>query len=241
MPRRTNNRSEGKKGGSPHWMTTYADMVTLLLAFFVLMYAFSSIDMQKFQQIMSAFQGGSAVLDGGRTVTEEPSFQEATAEIDMQQLYELERQLTDYLEREGLQDTVQLQMEEERGLIVRFADQVFFDLGSAELKEEAMEILKPMSELLRQVNNPIRVEGHTDNLPISTSQFPSNWELSTHRASRVVRYLVEEQEFDPDNLSAAGYGEHRPIRPNETPDDRAMNRRVDIVIMHQALAQREPN
>ncbi len=238
MPKR--KRSDESKAGAPLWMTTYADMVTLLLAFFVLLFAFSSIDVQQFQRIMSAFQGGSSVLDGGRTITSADRFQEATAEIDFQQLYELERQLTVYLEEQSLDGIVFLEMEE-RGLIIRFADQVFFDLGRADLKPEAIAILDPMARLLRDLNNPMRVEGHSDNLPISTQQFPSNWELSTHRASRVVRYLVEEQNFDPRQLSAAGYGEYRPILPNETAADRAMNRRVDIVIMHQGYWLQEPN
>ncbi len=238
MPKR---KSSGEsKASSPLWMTTYADMVTLLLAFFVLMFAFSSIDLQQFQRIMSAFQGSVSVLDGGRTITSADTFQEATAEIDFQQLYELERQLTVYLEEQSLDGIVFLEMEE-RGLIIRFADQVFFDLGSAELKPQAVAILEPMAGLLRNLDNPMRVEGHSDNLPIRTQHFPSNWELSTQRASRVVRYLVEEQGFDPSQLSAAGYGEHRPIRPNETEPDRAMNRRVDIVIMHQSYWLQEPN
>ncbi len=238
MPKRRGSREQ--KAGSPLWMTTYADMVTLLLAFFVLMFAFSSIDVQQFQRIMSAFQGSVGVLDGGRTITPTDAFQDMRAEIDFQQLYELQRQLTDHLVRQELDDIVFLEMEE-RGLIIRFADQVFFDLGSAVLKPEATSILTPMADLLRDLDNPMRVEGHTDNLPINTPQFPSNWELSTQRASSVVRFLVEQQGFDPTTLSAAGYGAYRPLRPNDTASNRALNRRVDIVIMHHSYWVQEPN
>jgi chemotaxis protein MotB len=125
-------------------------------------------------------------------------------------------------------------------LVVRFADQVFFDLGKADLKPEAIEILTRLGPLLKDIPNPIRIEGHTDNLPISTARFPSNWELSTHRATSVIRYLVEELGFSPDKLSAAGYGEYRPIADNETPAGRALNRRVDIVIISMDHWAEEP-
>ncbi|MGB3985550.1 MAG: OmpA family protein, partial [Limnochordia bacterium] len=94
--------------------------------------------------------------------------------------------------------------------------------------------------ILKDIPNPIRIEGHTDNLPIKTAQFPSNWELSVHRATSVIRYMVEELDFDPTKLSAAGYGEYRPVRPNDSAENRAMNRRVDIVIMRMDLWAEEP-
>jgi chemotaxis protein MotB len=135
---------------------------------------------------------------------------------------------------------VELELQE-RGLIVRFAEQVFFDLGEAALKPEALEVLKTLAGTLKTLPNPLRVEGHTDNWPISTARFPSNWELSVHRATNVVRFLIEEEGFDPNKLSVAGYSEYRPIRPNDTAEDRAMNRRVDIVILSLDLWDFEPN
>jgi chemotaxis protein MotB len=143
------------------------------------------------------------------------------------------------MEVEGLSTAVTVQ-HEERGLVVRFADQVFFDLGKADLKPEALAILNKIGPILKDIPNPIRIEGHTDNLPIKTAQFPSNWELSVHRATSVIRYMVEELDFDPTKLSAAGYGEYRPVRPNDSAENRAMNRRVDIVIMRMDLWAEEP-
>jgi len=143
------------------------------------------------------------------------------------------------VEAEGLSD-VQLELQE-RGLIVRFAEQVFFDLGEATLKPEAMTALRKIAPVLKELPNALRVEGHTDNWPIRTERFPSNWELSVHRATNVVRFLIEEQGFDPDRLSAAGYAEYRPIRPNDTAENRAVNRRVDIVILNIDLWDFEPN
>lgn len=161
------------------------------------------------------------------------------SDIGRQQLYQLFEELSEFVEREGLQG-VDLQLQE-RGVVVRFAEQVFFDLGEATLKPEAIDALSKVAGQLKGLPNHLRVEGHTDNWPIRTARFPSNWELSVHRATNVVRYLVEEEGFDPTQLSAAGYSEYRPIRPNDTAEDRAMNRRVDIVILNIDLLDFEPN
>ncbi len=229
-----------QKKGAPLWMTTYADMVTLLLAFFVLLFAFSNIDVQKFQAIMSAFRGSMGVLDGGRTVTTDNTMQSHTAQLDLEQLQQIQQQLRASLQRENMEQTVLLHLEE-RGLVLRFADQVLFDLGRASLTPQAIDILSRVSPILLDLPNPIRVEGHTDNLPINTTQFPSNWELSTHRATNVIRYLIETEGFDPYQLSVAGYGEFRPIVPNDSQDNRALNRRVDIIIMYIEFWNQEPN
>jgi len=233
-------KSQEGGGASAPWLTTYADTVTLLLAFFVLLFAFSSVDVEKFRAVISAFQGSVSVLDGGRTISGEDILNQQTSELEMMQLRELYEQLQEFIEEEQFEGSVHLELEE-RGLTVRFADQVFFDLGRATLKPESLQILQRMAPLLRTLPNPIRVEGHTDNLPIRTSQFPSNWELSVHRATTVIRYLIEEQSFDPQKLSATGYGEYRPLKPNTSEENRAQNRRVDIVIMRIDLWDEEPN
>ncbi len=222
------------------WLTTYADMVTLLLAFFVLLFAFSAVDEGRVSAISSAFQGYFGILDRGTISTDDPVVLPFdSSEIARQQLQSLYEELTQLIESEGI-GGIRLQMEE-RGLIIRFAEQVFFDLGEAVLKPEAVEILASVSHYLRGLPNPLRVEGHTDNWPIRTDRFPSNWELSVHRATNVVRYLIAEEAFDPQKLSAVGYAEYRPIRPNDTAENRALNRRVDIVILNVDLWDYEPN
>lgn len=231
-------REETSSSGA--WLTTYADMVTLLLAFFVLLFAFSAVDEGRFSAIISAFQGYFGILDRGTISVDEPVVLPFdSSEIARQQLQSLYEELTQLIESEGI-GGIQLQMEE-RGLIVRFAEQVFFDLGEAALKPEALEILGSVSAILHDLPNPLRVEGHTDNWPIRTARFPSNWELSVHRATNVVRYLIAEEGFDPQKLSAVGYSEYRPIRPNDTAENRALNRRVDIVILNIDLWDYEPN
>lgn len=241
-------RREREKRGAPAWMTTYGDMVTLLLTFFVLLYSFSSLDVQKFKEVIAAFRGTLGVLDGGRTITDVPAVNNAPLDVDaaldrtskeIQQIEELYKQLQGLIGRGELPGSVEL-IREERGLVIRFADRTFFDLGKAELRPDARRILKRVGSFLRGLPNHVRVEGHTDSLPINTEKFPSNWELSTARATNVIRFLIEEEGLDPARLSAAGYGEYRPVASNATPEGRARNRRVDLVILRLGLSMAEP-
>lgn len=235
--RRRRKRDEGSSGGT--WLTTYADMVTLLLSFFVLLFAFSSIDAGNFQAIVRSLQQGFGILQSGTSIIGDDIAMVSPGDLGLQQLNSIFDRLATYLDSEAIPG-VSLEMDE-RGVTIRFADQVFFDLGKADLKPEARRILDSVAPTLKDLPNPIRVEGHTDNLPINNVEFASNWELSVRRATNVVRYLIEEKGFDPENLSAAGYAEYRPLRPNDTPDNRALNRRVDIVIMNIDLWDEEPN
>lgn len=228
-------------------MVTYSDMVTLLLAFFVLLFSFSELDVQRFRAIMSAFQASVGVLDGGMRVVFDDDAVQGRTEFDLQDVEwhrpELQQQLRAvFAEVEGfvvagdLGDAMHVELTE-RGVTVRFADRVLFDLGRAELKPEARSALAQLAELLREIPNHVRVEGHTDDLPIHNERFPSNWELSTARATTVLRYLIEEHGLQPDALSAAGYGEYRPLEPNDTESNRARNRRVDIVLLRLDLEE----
>lgn len=231
-------RDDSSSAGS--WLTTYSDMVTLLLAFFVLLFAFSSLDEGRFSAIIAAFQNYLGVFSESQSILDSPGpLPFDYSDMGQQQLQRLFEELSDFIDEKGLQG-VELEMQE-RGLIVRFAEQVFFDLGEAVLKPEALDILGDIADILKDLPNPLRVEGHTDDWPIRTSRFPSNWELSVHRATNVVRYLIEKDGFDPHKLSVAGYSEYRPIRPNDTAQNRALNRRVDIVILNIDMWSLEPN
>lgn len=232
-------RQPQESSNTGSWLTTYSDMVTLLLAFFVLLFAFSSVDENKFSAIISAFQNYLGVFNEGPSIMDNRNpLSSNYSDIGRQQLNDLYIELRELIEREGMVG-VELELQE-RGLVIRFAEQVFFDLGEATLKPEALEILDSLAVQLINLPNPLRVEGHTDDWPIRTNRFPSNWELSVHRATNVVRYLIE-HDFDPENLSVAGYSEYRPIRPNDTAENRAMNRRVDIVILNVDQWDFEPN
>jgi len=147
--------------------------------------------------------------------------------------------LQQYIEQEGLQGQLTL-ITEERGLVVSMADTVLFPRASATLTPEARSLLRQVGQALARLPNYLRVEGHTDNLPISTPAFPSNWELSTARATNVVQVLVRDAGISPARLSATGYGEYRPVAPNNSEADMARNRRVDIVVLKEAYNLTEP-
>lgn len=213
-------------------------MVTLILTFFILLYSYSNIDVQKFRALMGALQGSLGVLPGGKSLSDAAGVLDATAlgetglgstagGVDQREV--LRQRVMEALAMEGLgQAEVVIT---ERGLLVRFLEGVLFDLGRAELKPEARQILQRLGGVLAGIPHAIQVEGHTDDLPITSGRFPSNWELSTARAARVVRFLIEESGIAPQRLSAAGYGEYRPVAPNDSEAHRMRNRRVDIVVV----------
>ncbi len=227
---------EGKKPGSPAWMVTYGDMMTLLLCFFVLLYSMSTLDMERFSLIISQLQQQLGVLDGGRTISQDQLIEAGQRDellgqiersrLEFEQLY---MEIMAYLEKKELEDEVEVAFVDE-GLLIRFPGRILFELGQADLLPEAREILGEIASFFESVENEVTVEGHTDDWPISTPEFPSNWELSTSRATNVIRYLIEEKGLPPEQFSAAGYGEYQPIRPNDSPENRALNRRVDILI-----------
>ncbi len=248
MSRRRRQVSEdyAVQTSAPGWMVTYGDMVTLVLCFFVILFSISSVNARKFELALRSMRDALGLLTGGPKIESElmidyePRFAEdETAQRDFLELQQLSRRLRRYLEEAGLKDAIVTHFEE-RGLVVRLQENVLFDLGKAEIKQEATVILDKVGAVLLRVPNQIRVEGHTDNLPISTPRFPSNWELSTARATAVVKYLIEKSRIEPSRLSAAGYGEYRPIASNDSPEGRQLNRRVDIVIIRRSWSKREP-
>jgi len=135
----------------------------------------------------------------------------------------------EYLRQQGLEDIISARLED-RGVILEIRDSILFDSGKADIKAEAADVLRKVAGIIRSVPNQIIVEGHTDNVPINTPQYPSNWELSVDRAVRVVRFLIERHHIAPKRFLATGYGEYHPVADNETAAGRARNRRVNIVI-----------
>lgn len=219
---------EPKKNSAPAWMTTYGDMVTLLLTFFVMLYSFSSIDSEKWQSLIKSLSGGSSVLENVVTTTT----MEGNKSFDIEQFEELYLRIKEYVDENQLTSKVNLSMTDNE-IQIRFVDNVLFDSGKANLKPEAFDILSKITTALHTYATSIqmvRIEGHTDNVAINTNIFPSNWELSTARAVEVLRFLIESQNFDPIKMSAVGYGEYHPIADNNTDYGRTKNRRVDIVI-----------
>ena len=232
------NRQEDH-GNRDRWLITYADLITLLLIFFIVMYSMSMVDAKKFEQVaaslMSALSGrGQEILDyPGPSIIEGMSGEQLQMETIRQQLQE-------YIDQNNLGANIQL-YQQERGLVISLSDTVLFESGRAELTPQAQDIMRKVGVSLAPISNYIRIEGHTDNLPINNAQFPSNWELSAMRATNVLRFLVREADLNPARLSESGYGEYRPIADNNSEAGRALNRRVDIVIMKSEHAVVEPH
>jgi len=236
-------RSEDEpKAGAPEWMSTYGDMMTLLLCFFVLLFSFATLDVQKFKAIAQSMNGSLGVLDSGMTVSMEPlinSFPADTPTEEVEEFNKLYEEMNQYIKQNDLESSIMLVLDE-RGLLVRFMDNVLFDSGKADLTPKATGIIDKVAEIIRQNDKNVRVEGHTDNVPINTFKFPSNWELSTTRAVNVVKYLIEECGIEAKRMSASGYSDQHPIDDNTTPQGRQNNRRVDMVILRAEKEDKSP-
>jgi chemotaxis protein MotB len=146
------------------------------------------------------------------------------------QLKKIKEKIDNYVVQNHLEKFVSTKITQKEGLVVTFSEKYMFDSGKADIYPEAKEVIKNIAALLVDEPNRIAIEGHTDNTPINTPEFPSNWELSTKRAVNVLKYLLEELKFDPKRLTAAGYGEWHPVAPNDTPENKAKNRRVDLIV-----------
>lgn len=238
------------KAGAPEYMLTYGDLVTLLMCFFVLLFAFSSVDSQKFESLMVSFQGSAGILPGGTSMTEARLQFDGMPEknvsssmsVQLDSMERLKEEVQKQLDKNDVSKDVSLEIEA-RGLIIRFPDNVLFDPGSADIKSNSLKALSAIGKVLDKKEyetSQIRIEGHTDNVPMNSFRFPSNWELSTTRATNVIKYMIANIGLNPDRLSASGYGEYQPIASNADSAGRSKNRRVDIVVLSTIEAATEP-
>jgi len=225
MKAKKKKEEEGGGGGAPGWMVTYGDMMSLLLTFFVMLLSYSSTDIVKFKQAMGSLRGALGMLKSEQGVVNLPKLMIGTRAE--QQVETSSVRLRKLIKQEHLEEAIHVERTD-KGLLIRISNMVLFDLGKAEIKPDVHSILDKLVSIIAQWEGPIRVEGHTDDLPIHTAQFPSNWELSTARAVKVLRILIEKGGVNPKNLSAVGYGEHHPIVPNINARNRSKNRRVEI-------------
>ncbi|MHB1650921.1 MAG: flagellar motor protein MotB [Desulfitobacteriaceae bacterium] len=270
--------AETEKETSDRWLLTYADLITLLMIFFVVLYSISKVDATKFQAIADSLSkalgggtparmdiadhpAGPKLLTSGNppVQSKDSSTQKGTqnppasnnqaaandkqgqGNIDQENLtIEVIKAKLDKFAADNHIQTTLVSSIEERGLVVSIQDTLLFDSGSATITPRARQILTKISAVLASAPNYIKVEGHTDNLPIHTPQFPSNWELSVLRATNVVQILITEGGIPADHLSATGYGEYRPIAANDTEAGRSINRRVDLVILRSKYDLTEP-
>ena len=252
---RSKGSTEDSKPSAPPWIATYGDMVTLLLVFFVLLFSLSTIDATKWKELVVSLSDSPEGIGTGSTMDSlsddlkdvqpddmnlPPSQDEENAgneenetlpeEVDdFGQLY---MRIKAYVDESDLKGQLEL-LKSDSEILIRFRDNVIFDSGKADIRPDAEIILGDIATVLMSYKediNMIRIEGHTDKIPIHTVKYPSNWELSTARAVQVLRFFIERDGLDPRKLSAVGYGEYHPISENGKASDQFLNRRVDIVI-----------
>src|SRR4051794_20148081 len=257
---RRSRHGGGEVESEERWLLTYADMITLLMALFMVLFSITSVNKAKLEVLSKTLQeafsgkvlpGGTSIRDSGadpksdKPPSPEPPIPAITAVVgealrnkdaqakakEQEDFKRLKQQIASYAKQKGLQNQVQTVIAQ-RGLVIRLlTDQVLFDSGQAELKPQATPVLGKVAAILaREGRHQVMVEGHTDNVPIRGSVFPTNWELSTARASRVVRFLIAGGVAQM-RLSAGGFAALHPIASNDTADGRSRNRRVEIVLL----------
>jgi chemotaxis protein MotB len=265
---------EPEKENTERWLLTYSDLITLLLALFIILFSMSNVDKEKYAalieslgSVFGAVQGTAAPGNGAGGEINFPIFSPGTSvkpslnpmhspgasgmsetplatsspnnggignaiDIEAQRMEDVKNQVQGFLNDENLQGDVTVSIRQ-RGLVISINSRVLFASGKAELTKESSELVKRIASILTPLaNNQICVEGHTDTVPIHTYQFPSNWHLSAGRALSVLKLLLDSNpKLIPENMSFIGYGEYRPIAPNDTEANKAKNRRVNIVIL----------
>lgn len=248
MPRQ---RKAKPKQNEERWLITYSDLITLLMIFFVIMYAMSSINNEKFNtlkqslnaaltksaEIQTGSGGGNSFFTNGNSSlsvqSNPPASNNSKVVNDQKQLDNLYALVQQYIDKQGLQKFVSI-VQQTRGIQITLRDVALFDTGQANLKPNAQKLLAGLVPFFASLPNQIVIEGYTDNEPIDTPEYPSNWELSSARAMDVVRFIIK-QGIDPERLSGIGYGQYHSYTNNSTVSNRQLNRRVNIVVLRQGI------
>lgn len=221
------------ENGQAGWLTTFNDMITLLMVFFVLLFTMGSIDVKRVKHFQNSLQSALGVLNPGShapvgITTDDPA---SSSSPENGQTGEQKRPDHDEVALRDLDRQMNLGARfSSRGVQLTLDNGLLFRSGEARITDDGKKALAAIGAILKQSRRTIRIEGHTDNVPIATQRFPSNWELSTARAVQVVRFFAEQVGLSPSRLSAAGYGAVKPKMPNDSSLHRAMNRRVEIVL-----------
>lgn len=221
------------------WLLTYADLITLLMVFFVVLYSMSSADTTKFKAVSAALQqafnldvlqGQAPTSIGDGSALPAPPADTLISTSDVPQVAQIKNKVLAALE--GATQVPDVEVTTDRdGVVIRLSGSYLFDSGRAELKPNSLAVLDAIATVIRPLENEVRIDGHTDSMPIDSARYPTNWELSAARALAVTRYLSETDNVRAGRLIAAGFGEFRPLAPNDTRDGRAKNRRVEIHLL----------
>lgn len=245
MSRRKKAKKIESRGGN--WLTTFSDLMSLLLTFFILLFSISSVSSEKFSVASASLQGaligesgGGAILNGNG-ISQESTGSGNSKELDAgamanqntipEQVTKMYEEALKIIEKEGIGEQINVRSDQD-GVYLDIQESILFDSGKATISNIGKETLASLGDLLVLSDNDIIVEGFTDDVPIGRANYTTNWELSADRAMGVVRFLAEQRRIDPSRLSGRGYGEFNPVAPNDTPQNRAKNRRVNIVLVY---------
>ena len=238
-----------EEGGSPSWMATFADLVTLLMCFFVLLFAMSTIQEETFKELIQSMKSALGVQQVPETGTREGLVMRAESDADdprdhavdelggmvQKELEEIVSDVRELIMFNKLGGQVRV-TETEEGAVITIADRVLFGPGDVNLSEDGRILMEKVAMILAQFYYPITISGHTDNLPLQSRKTPSNWELSANRATSVVRFLID-MGLDPRQLTAQGFAHYRPVAENQTARGRAQNRRVELTYKRTCIAR----
>jgi len=232
--------SEGSAGGG--WEIVYSGFVLILLCFFIMLSSFSSMEEAKIMRFVKSFVEAVGILPGGLKFDQGSTVLPGSADMvdSNDQLAKIFAELEELTGRLKKENDITLAYSS-KGLVMRLTDRALFEVGVAAISPQAIPLLKKVGEIIARTDFEVRIEGHSDDLPIKTAQFPSNWELSTARAVNVLRYFLETGAISSQRLSAVGFGEFQPMVPNDSTEHRAQNRRVEIIFLNadQAPSQAE--
>ncbi len=245
--------------GNARWMIPYADLLTVLMGSLLVLLSMAHMDKQSLAEYTDEIKNNLTQKEQVLDIKTQEMNQLSQKLEELQgtiQLSMVAPEINEDLLNEDAEKDTESELlvdtnlkklpnainitKEARGLVITMQDQVLFSPGEATLNADAKNTLDQIAAVIKEANAPIRVEGHTDNTPIATSEFPSNWELSTERATGIVRYFIQAHEFSPTQLSAAGYGEFKPVAANSSIQGKQKNRRVDIVVLSHQAQQQEP-
>lgn len=273
MARKKKQNKHGEEEGGEAWLLPYSDLMTLLLAVFIVLFAVSKIDQTKAEEISNSFKGmmtsSEGILSDGNSIkpniigniggnsgqtgntaenkgdagqeggsVSEKELEQFYGKAELKSMQDMKGKVDEVFAVAETADTISTTIDL-RGLVISLNNAIIFDSGSAVIKKEYEEPLIEIGNLINKVDNHIRVEGHTDNRPIVTAAYPSNWELSAARASSVVRLFISRCNTSPQKLVAVGYGEYKPVADNATEEGRKKNRRIDIIILSEKYNQLE--
>ena len=222
-----NNKYEDSEDKGGKWLTTFNDMVTLLLTFMVLVLSLSKLDVAKVKEASYSLSSACGFLQSGELIDIKvfTPFVKPLSGVAITDRM-IKRELSDRINEIGEMNAVVV----EEGVSAILRDTLLFETGSAEITAKNLQVIKALCSILKETDCQIRVEGHTDDIPISNNQFSSNWELSTARAVNVVKYFISEGGVLPERLSAAGYADSKPLFPNVSDHNRELNRRVEVIL-----------